>query len=391
MRVLITGCDGYEGWPLALYMRYLGHEVVGVDNLSRRKWVEECGACSAIPIPSAGERIAYARLAGFDFRPMAVGGDRFVGLIQEFQPEVVIHLAEQPSAPYSMMPGNAVFTAQNNFCSTVSLLDAMRQHAPRARLVYVSTMGEYGTPEIPIPEGVFGADAFIMNGFLRQTTLVGLSAPRSPGSIYHVSKAASSFAVAAAVRMWGLAATTLYQGVVYGLDHPAAEAMGKDNAQTRFDVDEAFGTVFNRFCAQAVLGIPLTVYGKGGQTRGFISLWDTVASIAAIAEKPGFVSHEHCNQIAELCSVFAMADIVVRAAKDAGIEAHVEHVPNPRVESEDHEYVVCTDCFRRAYPKPATTLKKDAPGIIAELRKNYGVLEGLRGAVAPKTAWRGKV
>jgi len=395
MRILITGSDGYEGWPLTMHLAAQGHDVTGVDNYARRKWVEECSSHSVIPITPHQARSRYAAKLGATMVERTISGFLSAGaVVKAAKPEVVIHLAEQPSAPYSMMSAEkAAYTCANNFGATVSLLWALREHAPDAHLIYVSTMGEYGTPAAIIPEGVFadGRDCVkgaTHHGWTQEGDLSGMSFPRKPGSFYHVSKVSSGAAVEFASRAWGLTATTLYQGVVAGIGHPqwTEPTTNEVVTRTRFDVDEAFGTVFNRFCAQAVLGIPMTLYGTGEQQRGFISLFDAVLSLEAAVEAPPETgTHRHCNQLTEIFTMRALTEIV-RDAR-AG-DCKIAQVPNPRVEAAAHGYDVATDNFRALYPETKVGLHDEVGAVLGMLEAHRDRLEEVRDCIAPKTQWK---
>src|SRR6266571_6668553 len=270
MRVLVCGIDGYLGWPLSLSLASRGFEIYGIDNFPRRRNVGEVGSCSALPIIGMEDRLSAAqRILGTKLT--FVDGDlrnyRDVAkVVKESRPDAIVHLGEQPSAPYSMIDQeHAVFTQGNNVVGTLNILFAMRELAPNAHLVKLGTMGEYGTPGIDIPEGFFDIE------YRGRKAL--LPFPRQAGSFYHLSKVHDSANVALACRIWGLMSTDVMQGVVYGT---RTSEITDNKLMTRFDFDEVFGTVINRFCAQAVIGYPLTPYGKGRQRRGFIAVVDSI-------------------------------------------------------------------------------------------------------------------
>jgi UDP-sulfoquinovose synthase len=334
MRVLILGGDGYLGWPTALRFSARGHEVAVVDNFSRRRWHQEQSTDSLTPIRSLTERIdAWRELSG---RQIAahVGDiedgeflDRVVG---ELLPEVVIHYGEQASAPYSMQSRQAaVETQYTNVIGTLNLLFSLRDRVPDCHLIKLGTMGEYGTPDIDIEEGFIEIEH---KG--RKDTL---PFPKLPGSLYHCSKVHDSTNIHFACRIWGLRATDLNQGVVYGIE--TDETAGQEQLVTRFDYDETFGTVLNRFCVQAVIGHPLTVYGEGGQTRGFLNIRDTLQCVELAASNPAHSGEFRVfNQFTEQFSVAELADLVRQAGNHLGYEVEVQNVENPRVELESHYY-----------------------------------------------------
>jgi UDP-sulfoquinovose synthase len=334
MKVLVLGGDGYCGWPTSLHLSDVGHEVVIVDNCVRRQIDHELGAQSLTPITDMKQRVkVWQEVSG---QTMAVEfGDlldwEFVsGVVQRHQPDAIVHFAEQRAAPYSMIDRrHAVYTQHNNVVGNLNVLFAIQEFAPECHLVKLGTMGEYGTPNIDIEEGYIEIEH---NG--RKDIL---PYPKQPGSWYHLSKVHDSHNIAFACRIWGMRATDLNQGVVYGTVTPQTER--DPRLINRFDYEEVFGTVLNRFCIQAAIGHPLTVYGKGGQTRGFLDIRDTVRCIELAVENPAERGEFRVfNQFTEEFSVGQLADMVVDAAGKLGIEARIETIPNPRVEKEEHYY-----------------------------------------------------
>jgi UDP-sulfoquinovose synthase len=334
MRVLILGGDGYLGWPTAMRFSGQGHEVGVVDSFARRRWVEEAGSHSLTPITSLEERLqAWSEVSGKDIEPYLgdiAEGTFIADVVREFEPEAIVHYGEQPSAPWSMRSvDNAVVTQANNVIGSLKLLWAMRDHSPDAHLIKLGTMGEYGTPNIDIEEGFIEIEH---KG--RKDTL---PFPKLPGSLYHLSKVHDSHNIHFACRVWGLRATDLNQGVVYGIETP--ETRLDERLITRFDYDELFGTALNRFAVQAVIGHPLTVYGKGGQTRGFLNIVDTLQCVLLTAENPPEPGEYRVfNQFTEVFNVADLAEKVRHAAGELGIDVQVDHVANPRLELEEHYY-----------------------------------------------------
>src|SRR6476660_10115963 len=327
MRVLILGGDGYLGWPTAMRFSGKGHEVAVADNFARRKWVAEAGGDSLTPIASLAERIdAWHGASGK--RIESYVGDLAEGtfaadLVRDFELEAIIHYGEQPSAPWSMQSiDNAVETQHNNVIGALKLLWGMRDHAPDAHLIKLGTMGEYGTPNIDIEEG------FIEITHNGRTDV--LPFPKMPGSLYHLSKVHDSHNIHFACRVWGLRATDLNQGVVYGIE--SDESAADERLITRFDYDEYFGTVLNRFCLQAVIGHPLTVYGSGGQTRGFLNIRDTLQCVELAVANPAEAGEFRVfNQFTEQFSVLELAELVRGAGEHLGYSVEIQHVDNPRV------------------------------------------------------------
>ncbi len=335
MRILILGGDGYLGWATSMYFSNRGHEVHAVDNYFRRRAHREAGTDSLTPIlPDLPSRAAaWKEVTGKEIAVTEgdlTDWDLVERVFREFQPEAVIHYGEQPSAPYSLIDRHkAVFTQQNNVINTLNVLWAIRDITPDAHLVKLGTMGEYGTPNIDIEEGYLEVEH---NG--RRDTL---PFPKLPGSLYHCSKVHDSTNIHFATRVWGLRATDLNQGVVYGIE--TEETRLDPRLVTRFDYDEVFGTALNRFCVQAVIGHPLTVYGKGGQTRGYLNIVDTLQCVELATLNPAAAGEMRVfNQFTEQFSIMELAEAVRTAGRDVGIEVEVRHYDNPRVELEEHYY-----------------------------------------------------
>ena len=334
MRILILGGDGYLGWPTALRFSAQGHEVSLLDNFSRRRWHREAGTDSLTPIAELDERIdVWKELSGKEIRSFVGAvedGDFLEAVVAETQPEAVVHYGQQASAPYSMASRkNAVETQYANVIGNLNLLFAIRDHVPDCHLVKLGTMGEYGQPNIDIEEG------YIEITHKGRSDL--LPYPKLPASLYHCSKVHDSTNIHFACRTWGLRATDLNQGVVYGI--ATEESAADERLITRFDYDEIFGTVLNRFCLQAVIGHPLTVYGAGSQTRGFLNIRDTLACVELAVQNPAAAGEFRVfNQFTEQFSVLELADLVKSAGEHLGYSVEIAHVENPRVEKEEHYY-----------------------------------------------------
>jgi UDP-sulfoquinovose synthase len=334
MKISVLGGDGYCGWATALYLSKQGHSVSIVDSFIRRQWDHELGVQTLTPIATLPERLrVWKQLTGLDIRVYSGDVTDYAFLaevIEAERPDAVVHFAEQRAAPYSMIDRqHAVFTQVNNVVGTLNLLFAIREHAPECHLVKLGTMGEYGTPNIDIEEGYITIEH---NG--RRDTV---PYPKQPGSFYHLSKVHDSHNIMFTCKVWGLRATDLNQGVVYGT--MTDEVAMDDVLVNRFDYDEVFGTVLNRFCVEAAVGHPLTVYGKGGQTRGYIDIRDTVRCIELACLTPAASGEFRVfNQFTEQFSVLELARLVQTAGKNMGYDVTIEHLPDPRVEKEEHYY-----------------------------------------------------
>ncbi len=309
MKILILGIDGYIGWPLALHLKARGHEVSGLDNLIRRYRVDHEGSTSLFPIEGIAKRQEIFPIDQTALRNLTK---------LDSDLDAIVHLAEQPSAAWSMKsPDTAFKTQRDNVLGTLNLLWLMRDFCPDAHLVKLGTMGEYGFPDCVIPEGM------IPDGPMK-----GLPFPRSAGSFYHLSKVHDTHNIIFACKVWWIRSTDIMQGVVFG--HIPG---------TRFDYDECFGTVINRFCVQAVAEMPLTVYGKGGQTRGYLPLKDSIECLTLSLENPPVKGeYRTFNQFAELYSVNDLAEIVKESSRELQLNVEISHIENPRKEAEEHFY-----------------------------------------------------
>ena len=333
MKILVLGGDGYLGWPTALHLSEVGHEVAVADNFARRGYDHEMGVDSLVPIESLQARIAIWRELTGKAISFYVGNlcdaDFTYHIVRDFAPDAIVHFAEQRAAPYSMVDRqHAVYTQTNNVVGNLNVLYAIAEINPDIHLVKLGTMGEYGTPNIDIEEGWLDVE----HKGRKDRVLF----PKRPGSFYHLSKVHDSHNIEFACRIWGIRATDLNQGVVYGQQTP--ETARDDRLATRFDYDAVFGTVLNRFVIQSVLGKPLTIYGNGTQTRGIIEIRDTVRCIQLACETPADKGEFRVfNQITEFMSLKQIADTIVNASPDT---VKVEYVTNPRVELENHHYNV---------------------------------------------------
>jgi len=334
MRILVLGGDGYLGWPTAMYLSARGHLVGVIDNFAKRRWEMELNVEPLMPIRTLHDRVkAWREVTGKEIE-LFVGDLRNYEMVlqafEAFQPEAIVHYGEQPSAPYSMIDHRrAVFTQMNNIAGTLNVLWAMRQRFPAAHLVKLGTMGEYGTPNIDIEEG------FIEIEYKGRKDV--LPYPKQPGSFYHLTKVHDSHNILFACRVWKLRSTDLNQGVVYGIETDETELDAR--LATSFHYDEVFGTALNRFCVQAVAGIPLTVYGRGGQTRGFLNIRDTLRCVElSLLNPPQAGEYRVFNQFTETFNVLELAEMVKAQSDKLGLKVEIDHLKNPRVEAEQHYY-----------------------------------------------------
>lgn len=334
MKVLVIGGDGYCGWATALYLSNQGYEVGILDNLVRRHWDAQLCTDTLTPIAPIHQRVQrWKDLTGktIDLYIGDITDYNFLSqTFRQFEPQTIVHFGEQRSAPFSMIDReHAVMTQVNNVVGTLNILYAMKEDFPDSHLVKLGTMGEYGTPNIDIEEGYITIEH---NG--RKDTL---PYPKQPGSFYHLSKVHDSHNIHFACKIWGLRATDLNQGVVYGV---LTDETGMDEMLiNRLDYDGVFGTALNRFCIQAAVGHPLTVYGKGGQTRGFLDIRDTVRCMElAIAHPAEAGQFRVFNQFTEMFDVAELAMMVKKASAAMGLDVEIQNIPNPRVELEEHYF-----------------------------------------------------
>lgn len=334
MKILILGGDGYLGWPTAMHFSRRGDQVLLVDNFVKRRWEMEDGIEPLIPIPTLHQRVkTWKKLTGKIIK-IEIGdlqNHRFVyNIFKNYKPDAIIHYGEQPSAPYSMQSREkAVYTQVNNVVGTLNVMFAMNKYCPNANLVKLGTMGEYGTPNIDIEEGWINIEH---NGRSDRVMY-----PKKPGSFYHLSKVHDSHNLEFACRIWGLSVTDLNQGVVYGIN--TDETKLHPDLRTSFHYDDVFGTVLNRFLVQAAVNVPLSIYGKGGQTRGFLNIRDTIACVELAIDNPGKPGEFRVlNQFTEQFSVSDLAEKVVRTGERNNIKVKLNTLDNPRIEQEEHYY-----------------------------------------------------
>jgi UDP-sulfoquinovose synthase len=385
MRVFIAGVDGYLGWALSMYLARRGHVVAGADNYSRRDWVAELGSQSATPIRRMTERIeAFHENFGQNlrfFRGDLTNTSFVEEIFRSFKPDAVVHLGENPSAPYSMIDvHHAIFVHKNNLFGTLNILFAMRDICPDAHLVKLGTMGEYGTPNIDIPEGYFTIE------YRGRTDT--LPFPRQAGSWYHQTKVHDSNNVMMACRLWKLRSTDIMQGVVYGT---WISEMGDDERLlTRFDFDQCFGTAINRYCAQAVIGQPLTPYGKGHQRRGFLPLRDSMQCLTLAIENPAQAGECRVfNQFEEVYDLTDLALKVQKVGKTLGLDVEVRNVENPRMELEEHYFNPDHQHLLDLGYQPTHDMEAELERMLKDLIRYRGRIEARSESLIPDIRWDG--
>ena len=399
MKVMILGLDGYLGWPLALKLINLGFQVSGLDNYTRRDCVMEKGSHTVIPILRMTERlIAVKEVLGKDinFRRIDLNDySKVREFIEEIKPEAIVHYAEIPSAPYSMVNmEHAIKVQENNVLGTLKLLWIMKDIIPESSLIKLGTLGEFGTPLTgrPLFEGLFPADATI-TWEDRTWSLGGETTPRDPVSFYHVSKVQDTFNVLEACKYWWLRSYDVMQGVIYGV-FTEEIAMNK-KLRTRFDIDEWFGTVINRFVAQSIIGIPLTLYGKGEQIKGFIALNDAMqCMIRLIISPPEPGQYDVVNQVSGLYKLSELAETVAKVGNEKfNLNVKIQRIENPRVEADTHPFEVISRKLPRVFGfKPQVELEAEIERMFQVLSESEikSRIEMKKHTVFPITTWQGE-
>jgi UDP-sulfoquinovose synthase len=399
MRVMILGLDGYLGWTLALWLGSLGCKVSGVDNYSRRDWVKERGSHTVVPVARMTQRLhAAKKILGINinFRQIDIlkERERLHEFIQEVRPEVIVHYGECPSAPYSMIDvEHALDVQKNNVLGTLGLLFTMHDSVPETSLIKLGTMGEYGTPLTgrPLFEGLFPADA-VLHWDNREWSMGGEVTPRDPASFYHVSKVQDTFNVYEACKYWWLRSYDVMQGVIFGVH---TEQVATDpRLRTRLDIDEWFGTIINRFVAQAVVGIPLTLYGAGEQIRGFIALRDAMECITRlIASPPEPGQYGVVNQMSCVYSARQLAHAVAKVGREHfDLPVQIQRVENPRVEADRHPFEAIYEKLPKNYGfKAKVDLEEEIYRMFELLTKREirQRIEEKKHLILPKTWWSG--
>ena len=382
MRVLILGGDGYLGWPTAMSMAAKGHEVSVIDNYLRRTIARQTRSEALMPNPNLDDRAQIFQAVSGKEIAVHIGDvadyRTLSKIVQDFQPEAVVHYAEQPSAPYSMIGfDQASLTLNNNLNATMNLIWAVLEHAPNCHIIKLGTMGEYGTPNIDIEEGWIEIEHKGRKGkFLF---------PRAAGSLYHTTKVLDTDLLWFYVRTFGLKVTDLMQGPVYGLSTDESDLDSR--LYPNFHYDDIFGTAVNRFLVQAVAGVPLTVYGKGGQTRGYLNLRDTLQCVELAMTNPAASGELRIlNQFTETFSVNALAEQVRRVGNGLGLNVQIESIPNPRKEAEDHYYNPAHSGLMELGLQPNYMTDEVVANILTEVLKYRDSID--TGKIMPRVSWK---
>ncbi len=381
MRILVLGGDGYLGWPTSMHFACHGHEVLVVDNYLRRTIAQQTRSEALIANPNLHARAELFEALTHCHIEVRIGDCadfRFLEeVVSEFVPDAIIHYAEQPSAPYSMIGfPEAKLTLNNNLNATFNVVWAVLTHAPDCHIVKLGTMGEYGTPNIDIEEGWIEiehngrADKFLY--------------PRQAGSLYHTTKVLDTDLLWFYVRTHGLRVTDLMQGPVYGISTEEADL--DERLMPNFHYDDIFGTVVNRFLVQAAAGIPLTVYGRGGQIRGYLNLKDTLQCLSiAVENPPRHGEMRILNQFTEQFSVNQLAERVQRVGNGMGLRVQVRAIANPRKEKEEHYYNPVHSGLLQLGLQPHYMTDQVVAGMLSEVIRYRDQIDA--GKILPRVSW----
>ena len=389
-RVFIAGVDGYLGWSLAQYLADQGYNISGIDNWQRREvWVTEAESISAVPIASPRNRIkefrrffgnrhfehvdhnAYGNVADFSL---------MCELLEKFKPDCLVNLAQMPSAPFSMKDfHHSCSTYSNNMATTLSVVWAIKEICPHVPIITIGTAGEYGTPGIKITEGDVKISV--------DNRSAELPFPKTPSSLYHAAKVASTVIMERTCTWWNLASTDIMQGVVYGLCH---EHMTDDPIMAnRMDFDQFFGTAINRFVVQAIIGHPLTVYGAGTQLRGFLPLRDSMRCLQLLIDNPPEPGKVRIvNQYDQIYSINDLAHAVKKIASESGIDVSINHLKNPRWEIEDHFYEMERKKLVDLGYEPRGNLDTELREMFEILLPHKDRIKQYKAAVDPSVTWK---
>lgn len=389
MRIFVLGCDGYLGNALTQRLLSEGHNVIGFDNFWRREWIkEDMESISATPIMKMDDKEAkfngmfHPSQFAFINLDVEVQDTLFDKFVEDYKPDAIYNLAHNPSAPFSMKnKQNAQRVLKNNIINTNNVLWSIKKHCPDCHYITIGTVGEYDHyNNLDIEEGYFEIE---YKG--RKSTK--MIYPRRPGSIYHVSKAASTYLIDYLTRAWQLRCTDVMQGVVFGM---FTDEIDKTEIYSRFDFDEAGGTVLNRFCIQAILDIPLTIYGRGEHKRSFLSLNDSVQALMIALHNPAKVGEvQTWNQLSEWHSMNDIADMVINAGHDLGMTFEKQHIETPRLErTDDHYYNFITKNLTDKGYKPTRTIDEEIKYVINNFMAHKKELDKYKSVVIPKIEFK---
>jgi len=385
MKVLILGMDGYLGWPTTLRMIYRGHKVFGIDNLYKRKQLQKDKTISAFKIKNIKQRIShlrkYLKNVPTFFETSVLDLSKLNKILLRIKPDVIFNFAHIPSAQYSMASAErCIETWRNNTEGNLNILWAMKENSPKTHLIQLGTMGEYGTPNVPIPEGYFEYKS--KDGKFRDKLLF----PRQAGSFYHQSKVANTHNMAMACKIWDLKVTDIMQGIIYGTKTPEVE---KFDSKTMFYFDEMFGTVINRMVASVIMKHPLPVYGKGKMTRGILSLTDAMDCYELIMKNPARLGeYRIINQFDEAKSVRQMANEIIIVAKKNRYKPKIKFYKNPRIEKEKHIYKPETKWLKNHGYKRNYMFSETIDIMLKDVVTSKLRLQKYRHVIAPKTKWK---
>lgn len=382
----MLGCDGYIGNALTQRLLAKGHKVIGVDNFLRRRWVAyDMNSFSAIPMKPMNEKEdLFRQLGEFEFYNADISEDHDVVsmIMSKYKPETLINLAHIPSGPYSQISRkHAEITIKNNILGTNNILWAIRELSPDTHYITIGTTGEYDHySNIDIEEGYIK-----INHKGRQSN--EMIYPRRPGSIYHTSKTSSTYFIDFLARIWGLRCTDVQQAIVFGL---YTDDIDKTKVYSRFDSDEAAGTVLNRFIVQALIDVPLTIYGEGKHQRGFLSLNDSVQALEIAVNNPAEAGKvQTWNQLSEWHSMNAIANFVKKVVEEEGDKVTTQYIETPRKEhTGEHYYKYITQKLSDLGYKPTRTIEEEIKYVYNLLKPRREELRKLERVVMPKITWR---
>tara|TARA_B110000858_G_scaffold103786_1_gene118917 strand:+ start:4932 stop:6074 length:1143 start_codon:yes stop_codon:yes gene_type:complete len=380
MKIMILGADGYLGWPTSVDLASQSHDLLLIDNFTKKKLLKQYKRKPLVENDVISKRIKLLKNKNnnISFKDIDCADySKFSKVFKKFKPDAVIHYAELPSAPYSMFGHKEGWkTLQNNLQSTFNLISCIKDYKEDCHVIKLGTMGEYGTPNIDIEEGWID----VLHNKRKQKFLY----PRQASSLYHTSKIMDTDLLWFYVRLYGLRVTDLMQGPVYGLK--SNNTIDNENLYPDFSYDDLFGTVLNRFIVQAVAGIPLTVYGSGKQIRGYINLVDTVKCVNIALKNPAKKgSLEIYNQFTEQFSVNELADKVKKALKNIDIDVKIKKIKNPRIESEKHYYNAKNKKMKKLGLKPALLTDEIIIEIAMFIKKYIKNID--RKIILPKSTW----